>query len=166
MALSGVDRWKSALAPLNEGELVRGLTMASPSAFLISTSHSRVLVVSVSSGGGRISINVRVLDRALGWAGSVWSAVFGGKAADPKAGILALTVSAPGRNGEKLAYAVTDKNVQVWRIPGLDDGVERLAVEQDLFAGVLEGLKGGTVGNEEWAINEGKVEIVEVKVTP
>ncbi|KAI5479591.1 nuclear pore complex protein Nup133 [Pseudohyphozyma bogoriensis] len=164
MALSGVDRFKTVAANLQEGELVRGLVLASPTSYLVSTSQSRVLVISIASSGGRSTLSVRPFDRARGWAGSVWSAVFGGKGPDPRAGILALALSNASRDGERMGYAVTDKNVQVWRIPK-EEGGERLVVEQDLFAGVLEGIKGEKVGNEEWALNEGQVEIVDAKVS-
>lgn len=166
MALSGVDRWKSASAGLFDGELVRGLHQLSSTAYLISTSQARLLLISLSSVGGRVDLAVRPFERPHGWAGSVWSAVFGAKAADPRAGILALALSGPTVDGERIAYAVTEKNVQVWRLPARDDGGARLAIEQDLFAGVLEALLGEKVGNEEWAINEGKVEIVDAVVAP
>jgi nuclear pore complex protein Nup133 len=166
MALSGVDRFKPASANLHEGELVRGLKLLSPTSYLVSTSQSRVLLVGISSVGGRVEVSVRPLERAVGWAGSVWSAVFGARTADPRAGILAMALLAPGSAGEgtSLAYAVTEKNVQVWELPARDDGGERLLVEQDLFAGVLEALAGEKVGNEEWAMNSGKVEVVDALV--
>lgn len=165
MALSGVDRWKSASAGIVDGELVRGLTMITPSSYLVSTSQSRLLSIAITSTGGRAELSVRPYERALGWAGSVWSAVFGSKAADPRAGILAVAVSEAMVDEERVLYAFTEKSVQVWRIPAREEGGERLAVEQDLFAGVLEALAGEKVGNEEWAQNLGNVEVVDAKLT-
>lgn len=167
MALSGVDRFKTAVAPLHEGELVRGLERVSSSSFLLSTSQSRVLLIAITSVGGRIDLSVRALERSVGWAGSVWSAVFGARAADPRAGILALALGAPNaQDGKRVAYALDEKTVQVWELPARDDGSERLAIEQDVFAGILEALSGEAVGNEEWAMNHGKVEIVDAVVAP
>ena len=141
--------------------------MHSPTSFLLTTSHSRVLQISLNSIGGKTELGVRAFDRAVGWAGSVWN-FFGGKGADPRAGILALALSSPSsKEGERIAYAVLDRNVQVWRLPGRDDvGGERLFVEQDVFAGVLEAVAGKGLGNEAWAINAGKVEILDALVTP
>lgn len=168
MALSGVERFKAFTAPLNEGELVRGLKMLSPTSYLASTSHSRVLLISASSVGGRANVAVRALDRSVGWAGSMWTAVFGGQKADPSAGIRALAVaeSNAAGDGRTLAYAVTDKSVQVWDLPWLGDGGERLAVEQDIFASVLESISGEKVTNEDWALNKAQVEIIDAAIVP
>jgi nuclear pore complex protein Nup133 len=168
MALSGVERFKALNAPLSEDELVRGLKMLSPTSYLVSTSQARLILVTISSVGGRVAVNARPLERAVGWAGSVWSAVFGGRQADPRAGVLALALSPANSAGEgkSWAYALTEKDVQVWEMPSRDDGGERLAVEQDVFAGVLEALSGEKVTNEDWAMNNGKVEIVDALVVP
>lgn len=166
MALTGANRWKAGDAELADGELVRGITIHSPTSFLLTTSHSRLLQISLTSIGGKTELGVRAFDRAVGWAGSVWN-FFGGKGADPRrAGILALALSSSSKEGERVAYAVSDRNAQVWRLPGRDDvGGERLFVEQDIFAGVLEAVSGQKLGNEAWAINEGKVEIADAQVT-
>lgn len=166
MALSGVNRWKSVDATLLEGELIRGITLHSSSSYLLATSLSRILLVTLSSIGGKTELGVRAFDRAVGWAGSVWN-FFGGKgAADPRAGILALAISSPtSHDGERIAYAISDRNAQVWRLPGRDDaGGERLFIEQDIFAAILEAIHGEKLGNEAWAINEGKVEILDAQV--
>ena len=167
MALTGANRWKAGDAELVDGELVRGITMHSPTSFLLTTSHSRLLQISLTSIGGKTELGVRAFDRAVGWAGSVWN-FFGGKGADPRrAGILALALSPSSKEGERIAYAVSDRNAQVWRLPGRDDvGGERLCVEQDIFAGVLEAVSGMKAGNEAWAVNEGKVEILDAQVAP
>ncbi|GAA5863802.1 hypothetical protein JCM1840_005771 [Sporobolomyces johnsonii] len=166
MALSGVDRFKSAFATLNEGELIRDLKLLSPTAYLFSTSQSRIFVVNINSIGGRVEVEVRPLERAVGWAGSIWSSVFGTKTIDPRAGILALALSqSVSIEGERTVYAVMEKSVQVWQVPSRGAGGERLVGEQDIFAGVLEALAGEKVGNEQWAMNEGKVEIVDAAVT-
>lgn len=168
MALSGVERFKTLTVPLNEGELVRGLKMLSPTSYLVSTSQARLILVGITSVGGRVDLSARSLERAVGWAGSVWSAVFGGRQADPRAGILALALAPANSAGEgkSWVYAVTEKNVQVWELPSRDDGGDRLAVEQDIFAAVLEALSGEKVGNEEWAMNANQVEIVDALVVP
>ncbi|GAA6004642.1 hypothetical protein JCM10207_000965 [Rhodosporidiobolus poonsookiae] len=171
LSLSGVDRFKSARAPLQDGELIRALHPVAPATYLASTSHARVLAVCIASVGGRAELAVRPLERQVGWAGSVWSAVFGsGKTVDPRAGILALAVAPPksaGAETERTVYAVMEKTVQVWSVPtrGAESGGERLVVEQDLFHGVLEALAGEKVGNEQWALNQGEVEVVDAAVT-
>ena len=169
LALSGVDRWKDAGREnaLVDGELVRALEALSPTSYLISTSHARVLLLSIKSIGGRKEISVRPFDRAQGWRGSIWSTVFGAKALDPKAGIRALAVSKPQATveEERTVYAVTEKSVQVWRIPARDEAGERLAVEHDLLTPVLEALKGDKVGYEELVDNVAEVEIIDVKVS-
>ncbi|KAJ8295400.1 Nucleoporin nup132 [Rhodotorula toruloides] len=166
LSLSGVDRFKSASCPLNEGELVKDLKLVSPTTYLLSTTQSRLFAINIISHAGRADLSVRPLERSLGWAGSVWSAVFGSKTVDPRAGILALALSQPQPNeAERTVYAVMEKNVQVWKVPVRSEGGERLLVEQDIFAGVLEALAGEKIGNEQWALNEGKVEIVDAAVT-
>ncbi|KDE03357.1 hypothetical protein MVLG_06163 [Microbotryum lychnidis-dioicae p1A1 Lamole] len=169
MALSGVERYLGASLSLTEGELVRGLTTLSPTSYVVSTSRSRVLLIALTSVGGRVDVNVRPLERSVGWAGSVWSAVFGGKnAADPTAGILSVAVSpvpSTPDGGKYLIYAVTDTNVHVWDVPLRDDGSERLIVEQDVLAGILEALEGAKVGNEAWATNEQRATILDTAVT-
>ncbi|GAA5989361.1 hypothetical protein JCM10908_001278 [Rhodotorula pacifica] len=165
-SLSGVDRYKSASAPLHEGELVRDLVLLSPTTYLLSTSQARIIAINIVPMAGRADLSVRVLERSLGWAGSVWSAVFGSKAIDPRAGILALAASQPKEGeGERTVYAVMEKDLQVWKVPVRGTGGERLVVEMDLFAGVLEALAGEKVGNEQWALNEGQVEVVDAAVT-
>lgn len=166
MALSGVDRWRGGETKLEEGELIRGVTMAAPASFLLSTTHSRLLLVTIVSSGGKMDLSVRPFDRQMGWAGSVWS-FFGGKGSDPRSGILSIVVSsgASGESGEAVAYAVADRTVQVWKLPSRDDaGGERLLVEQDIFGGVLEGLMGSKPTNEVWALNEAKVEILDANL--
>ncbi|BGP60123.1 hypothetical protein NBRC10512v2_001431 [Rhodotorula toruloides] len=166
LSLSGVDRFKSASCPLNEGELVKDLKLVSPTTYLLSTTQSRLFAINIISHAGRADLSVRPLERSLGWAGSVWSAVFGSKTVDPRAGILALALSQPQPNeAERTVYAVMEKNVQVWKVPVRSEGGERLLVEQDIFAGVLEALAGEKIGNEQRALNEGKVEIVDAAVT-
>lgn len=112
-----------------------------------------------------MEVALRPFDRAVGWAGSVWK-FLGGKASDPRSGILAIAISsASSVGGESIAYAVADRTVQVWKLPGRDDeGGERMLIEQDLFAGVLEGLMGQKPTNEIWALNEAKVEILDAQV--
>lgn len=166
MSLSGVERFKALQAPLHEGELVRDLKMLSPTSYIASTSQARLILVGITSAGGRVAVNARALERAIGWAGSVWSAVFGGsKQADPRAGVLALALS-PSNEGKRFAYALTEKDLQKWELPTRDDGGERLVVEQDVFMAILEGLSGSKVGHEAWAMNEGKVEIIDAVVVP
>ncbi|KAJ8295377.1 hypothetical protein OF846_001616 [Rhodotorula toruloides] len=166
LSLSGVDRFKSASCPLNEGELVKDFKLVSPTTYLLSTTQSRLFAINIISHAGRADLSVRPLERSLGWAGSVWSAVFGSKTVDPRAGILALALSQPQPNeAERTVYAVMEKNVQVWKVPVRSEGGERLLVEQDIFAGVLEALAGEKIGNEQRALNEGKVEIVDAAVT-
>ena len=166
MALSGVDRWRPANANLLEGELVRNITLLSPTSYLLSTSQARLLTINLTSIGGKTDVSVRPFDRSVGWAGSVWSVVFGSKTTDPRAGILALALSSSNSDGERIGYAVTEKDVQVWKLLNRGEGGERLLVEQDLFKGVLEGLAGGagSVSNEDWALNEVKVEILDAVV--
>lgn len=112
-----------------------------------------------------MELALRPFDRPVGWAGSVWK-FLGGKASDPRRGILAIAVSsAVSSEGDSIAYAVADRAVQVWRLPGRDDeGGERLLVEQDLFAGILEALMGQKATNEVWALNEAKVEVHDAQV--
>ncbi|KAK4705783.1 hypothetical protein P7C70_g405, partial [Phenoliferia sp. Uapishka_3] len=168
MALSGVDRWKTAFIGLQEGELVKGLTMLTPTSYLVSTSQSRLLAISITSVGGKTEVKARPYDRAVGWAGSVWSAVFGTKTSDPRAGILALAVSdvTSSGEGERIAYAVTESEVQVWRIPAREEGGERLVVEQDLLTGILQALQSDEAEVEDLANNVNRVEIRDAKVTP
>lgn len=168
MALSGVERFKATTAPLIEGELARGLKMLSPTSYLIGTSQSRVLLATLSLAGGRASVAIRILDRSVGWAGSVWTAVFGGQKTDPSAGIRALAVSEPNAagDGRTLAYAVTDKTVQVWDLPWLGDGNERLAAAQDVFSSVLEAIGGQNITNEDWALNKSQAEVLDAAVVP
>lgn len=168
MALTGVDRFKAVNMGLNDGELVRGLEMLSPSSYIAFTSHSRLVNVSVSSVGGRATLSVRVLERSSGWASSVWTSVFGGRAPDPQAGIRALALSPVNSAGagRSFAYALSDKNVQVWDLPTRGDGGERLVAECDVFLAVLEGLNGEQLSNEDWAINSGNVEILHAAVVP
>ncbi|GAA5885246.1 hypothetical protein JCM6882_009536 [Rhodosporidiobolus microsporus] len=171
LALSGVDRFKTAFLDLHDGELVRDLRLLSPSTYLVSTSQARVFLVSIVSVGGRADLAARPLERQVGWAGSLFSAVFGGgKAVDPRAGILALAFSPPtSSTGEKdrAVYAVMEKGVQVWTVPsrGGENGGERLVVEQDIFHGLLEALAGEKVGNDQWALNGGQVEVLDAAVT-
>ncbi|KWU46470.1 methyltransferase type 11 [Rhodotorula sp. JG-1b] len=170
LSLSGVDRFKSASAPLNPGELVRDLVLLAPTTYLLSTSQARIIAINIVPMAGRADLSVRVLERALGWAGSVWSAVFGAKAVDPRAGILALAASQPKEEGtqgegERTVYAVMEKDLQVWKVPVRGTGGEHLVVELDLFAGVLGALAGEKVGNEQWALNEGQVQVVDAAVT-
>lgn len=170
LALSGVDRFKTAFLDLAKGELVREMVLLSPTTYLLSTSRARIFAVSITSNGGRAELTARTLERQVGWAGTLFSAVFGsGKAVDPRAGILALAVSPPkGGEKERTVFAVMEKTVQVWGVPsrGGEHGGERLVVEQDIFHGLLEALaaEGEKIGNEQWAINEGKVEVVDAAV--
>ncbi|BGP37735.1 hypothetical protein JCM10449v2_001657 [Rhodotorula kratochvilovae] len=168
LSLAGADRFKSLSLALAEGELVRDLVLLSPTTYLASTSQSRIFALSIVSHGGRATLAARMLERAVGWAGSVWSAVFGSKAVDPRAGILALAVSPPAAGaaeGERTVYAVQEKSAQVWKVPARAEGGERLVAEQDVFHAVLEAIAGEKVGNEQWAMNEGRVEIVDAAVT-
>lgn len=107
-----------------------------------------------------------MLEKSVGWASSIFSSVFGGKALDPRAGILALAISpSTSSNGEKQVFAVLEKTAQVWNVSSTGSGERLVGAEVDIFAGVLEALEGRKVGNEQWAINEGKVEIVDAGVT-
>ncbi|GAA5848319.1 hypothetical protein JCM8547_004477 [Rhodosporidiobolus lusitaniae] len=181
LALSGVDRFKSSALNLSSSvsgetqELVREMTMLSPSTYLLSTSRARVFVVSIVSTSGRTELVARPLERQVGWAGSLFSAVFGsgGKAIDPRAGILALAVAPPSSSStatekDRLVYAVQEKSVQIWAVPsrGGEHGGERLLGEQDIFHALLSALasEGEKVGNEHWAMNEGQVEVLDAKV--
>jgi nuclear pore complex protein Nup133 len=131
LSLSGVDRFKSASCPLNEGELVKDLKLVSPTTYLLSTTQSRLFAINIISHAGRADLSVRHLERSLGWAGSVWSAVFGSKTVNPRAGILALALSQLKPNeAERTVYAVEEKNVQVWKIPVRSEGGERPLLEQ------------------------------------
>lgn len=170
LSLAGADRFKALSLPVAEGELVRSLVLLSPTTYLASTSQSRIFALSVVSQGGRATLSARTLERAVGWAGSVWSAVFGTKAVDPRAGILALALAPPapapgGAEGERRVFAVQEKSAQVWEVPARGEGGERLVAEQDVFHAVLEAIAGEKVGNEQWAMNEGRVEIVDAAVT-
>ncbi|BGP13786.1 hypothetical protein JCM10213v2_001724 [Rhodosporidiobolus nylandii] len=173
LALSGVDRYRPAYLPLSQDEIVRDLRLVSPTTYLASTSQARVFAISIVSTGGRADLSVRPLERQTGWAGSIFSAVFGGgRAVDPRAGILALAVAPPTSAAEKerRVYAVMEKSVQVWALPSrsLESGGERLVVEQDIFHSILVALageEGGRVGNEQWALNSGKVEVLDAAVS-
>lgn len=166
MALSGVERWKGVETRLDEGELIRGITLHSSTSFLLSTTQSRIFVVAIASVGGRMEIKIRPFDRAVGWAGSVWN-FFGGKGSDPRKGILAIALTSSPSSDEregKIAFAVADRLVQVWKLSGRDDeGGEKLLIEQDLFAGILEALTGAKPTNEMWALNELKAEILDAQ---
>lgn len=166
MALNRAAGWKAADAGLAEGELVRGIQLLTPTSYLISTSRSRIIVITISAIGGRVELGVRPFERAVGWAGSFLSSIFRSKTTEPRAGILALALTKPLADGERIAYAVAEKSVQVWKLQSTDEGEERLLIEQDVFAAVLEGLAGNKVGNEEWALNEGRVEILDAIVAP
>ncbi|GAA5843798.1 hypothetical protein JCM9279_000149 [Rhodotorula babjevae] len=176
LSLAGADRFKSVSLALAEGELVRHVALVSPTTYLAATSQSRVFALSIVSQGGRATLAARPLERAVGWAGSVWSAVFGTKAVDPRAGILALAVAQPvsagatgaaagGGDGVRRVYAVQEKSAQVWDVPLRGEGGERLVAEHDVFHAVLEAIAGEKVGNEQWAMNEGRVEVVDAAVT-
>ncbi|GAA5922516.1 hypothetical protein JCM3775_005758 [Rhodotorula graminis] len=175
LSLAGADRFKSVSLALAEGELVRHVALVSPTTYLAATSQSRVFALSVASQGGRATLAARPFERAVGWAGSVWSAVFGTKTVDPRAGILALAVAQPASSaigpgagaadGARRVYAVQEKSAQVWDVPPRGEGGERLVAEHDVFHAVLEAIAGEKVGNEQWAMNEGKVEIVDAAVT-
>ncbi|GAA5890992.1 hypothetical protein JCM8208_003123 [Rhodotorula glutinis] len=172
LSLAGADRFKSVSLALAEGELVRHVALVSPTTYLAATSQSRVFALSIVSQGGRATLAARPLERAVGWAGSVWSAVFGTKTVDPRVGILALAVAQPvsgagggAGDGARRVYAVQEKSAQVWDVPVRGEGGERLVAEHDVFHAVLEAIAGEKVGNEQWAMNEGKVEIVDAAVT-
>lgn len=108
-----------------------------------------------------------MLEKSVGWASSIFSSVFGAKALDPRAGILSLAISqgAKSGGGEKQVFAVLEKTAQVWNVSSTGSGERLIGSELDIFAGILEALEGRKVGNEQWAINEGKVEIVDAGVT-
>ena len=146
--------------------MIRSLQLLSPTSYLASTSSSRIFVVTINSISGRTELGTRVLEKSVGWASSIFSSVFGGKALDPRAGILALAISpSTSSNGEKQVFAVLEKTAQVWNVSSTGSGERLVGAEVDIFAGVLEALEGRKVGNEQWAINEGKVEIVDAGVT-
>ncbi|KAM0792359.1 hypothetical protein ACM66B_005039 [Microbotryomycetes sp. NB124-2] len=171
MALSGVNRFKRASTPLNDGEIVRGIEKVSASLFVVYTSQARLFGISVSTTSGRTSVNVRLLDRSVGWASSVWSSVFGGRTTDPRAGVRCVALSVPASTssssfGTATAYALSEKTAQVWSLPTRGEGGERLLAEMDLFAAVLQGVVGEPVGNEQWAINSSNVEILDAKALP
>jgi len=114
------------------------------------------------------------LEKSVGWASSILSSVFGGGSSskdsiNPKAGILSLAISREGQpgigGGEKQVFAVMEKTAQVWNVSSTGSGERLVGAEVDIFAGILEALEGRKVGNEQWAINEGKVEIVDSGVT-
>jgi len=168
-ALSGA-RWSSSQAPLLESELVRALHPLSGTSYLAPTSAGRLLVVSLEPTGTKgVEIIARVAERPTGWGGAVWSAVFGaGKgAADPRGGVIALALSAAG-GAERLAYVLTEKEVQVWRFPVQGNGGERVVVEHDLFGALLQGITGSETktSNEDWAINAPRMEVVDAVVAP
>ncbi|GAA5844336.1 hypothetical protein JCM5353_008463 [Sporobolomyces roseus] len=166
LSLSGVERFKSTSLPLQESEMIRSLQLLSPTSYLASTSSSRIFVVTINSISGRTELSTRVLEKSVGWASSIFSSVFGAKALDPRAGILALAISPTvTSNGEKQVFAVLEKTAQVWNVSSTGSGERLVGAEVDIFAGVLEALEGRKVGNEQWAINEGKVEIVDAGVT-
>ncbi|KAK4053848.1 hypothetical protein OIV83_001504 [Microbotryomycetes sp. JL201] len=170
MALSGVNRFKRADAGLNDGELVRGLEKVSPSLFVVYTSQARLFSISVSTVSGRTNVLIRVCDRSVGWASSVWTSVFGTKSADPRAGVrcvaLSTSSSAASTFGTATAYALSEKTAQVWSLPTRGDGGERLIADVDLFVAVLQGVFGEAVGNEEWAMNSSNVQILDAKALP
>ncbi|GAA6061596.1 hypothetical protein JCM10212_000904 [Sporobolomyces blumeae] len=196
MSLSGVERYKSTTLALDSSatssagiELVRSLVALSPTAYLVSTSHARMFVVTIASVAGRTEINSRALEKSSGgWASSILSSVFGsgggggghGRPVNPRAGILALAVSpssvagqgqtvsgggAGGVPGEKQVFAVMEKTCHVWNVSSTGSGERLVGSDVDLFAAILEAIEGRKVGNEQWAMNEGKVEIVDAKVT-
>lgn len=187
LALSGVDRYKSAILPgfdLHQSpttELVRSLHLLSPTCYLATTSasNSKIYIITISNLGGRTELSTRVLEKSVGWASSILSSVFGGSAGiggggssgsiNPKAGILSLAISQEdprgGGGGEKQVFAVMEKTAQVWNVSSNGSGERLVGAEVDIFAGILEALEGRKVGNEQWAINEGKVEILDSGVT-
>ncbi|GAA5931821.1 Nup133p [Sporobolomyces koalae] len=174
LSLSGVDRYKAATLPLHESELIRSLDLLSPTSYLASTSTSRIFIITINSISGRTEVTARVLEKSVGWASSIFSSVFGARSLDPRAGILSLAISQPragGKNdsaaaaGEKQVFAVMEKTAQVWSVSSAGTGERLVGPDVDIFAGILEALEGRKVGNEQWAMNEGKVEIVDSGVT-
>ncbi|GAA5905117.1 Nup133p [Sporobolomyces salmoneus] len=177
LSLSGVDRFKSSLLPSLDPsgqEVVRTLQSLSPTCYLATTtSTSKIYVITINSVGGRVELNTRVLEKNVGWASSILSSVFGGSGGsshhsregiNPKAGVLSLAISRDGQ--DRQVFAVMEKTAQVWNVASNGAGERLVSGEVDVFAGVLEALEGKKVGNEQWAINEGKVEIVDSGVTP
>ncbi|GAA5966313.1 hypothetical protein JCM3765_005253 [Sporobolomyces pararoseus] len=180
LSLSGVDRYKSALLPGFESqshELVRSLQLLSPTCYLAtSTSNSKIYIVTINNLGGRTELSTRVLEKSVGWASSILSSVFGGSGGgrsstsrgtiNSRAGILSLAISQQDAvGGEKQVFAVMEKTAQVWNVSSGGSGERLVGAEVDIFAGILEALEGRKVGNEQWAINEGKVEIIDSGVT-
>lgn len=189
LSLSGVDRYRSAtLAGFESSggglEVVRSLQALSPTCFLATTtSATRFYVITVNSVAGRTELGTRVVEKNVGWASSILSSVFGGSTTTSSAassafsrtgggagGILSLAVSHASRGGgggagEERVYAVLDKTAHAWNVSTNGAGERLVGSEIDVFAGVLEALEGRKVGNEQWAMNEGRVEIVDAGVT-
>lgn len=148
--------------------------MLSPSCYLATTNsqNEKVYITTINQVGGRSELSTRVLEKNVGWASSIFSSVFGGAGGkglvNPRAGILSLAVSQEslgGGGGEKQVFAVMEKTAQVWNVSSTGAGERLVGGEVDIFAGILEALEGRKVGNEQWAINEGKVEVLDSGVT-
>ncbi|GAA6016956.1 hypothetical protein JCM11491_006924 [Sporobolomyces phaffii] len=180
LSLSGVDRYKSCSLPgvsPGSNELARSLQLLSPTCYLATTtSESKIFIITVSTVGGRTELNTRVLEKNAGWASSILSSVFGGghggagsasrTIANPRAGILSLAIANDEvQSGETRVFAVMEKTAQAWSVSSSGSGERLVGADIDIFAGILEALEGRKVGNEQWAINEGKVEIVDAGVT-
>ncbi|KAJ8295370.1 Nucleoporin nup132 [Rhodotorula toruloides] len=167
LSSSGIEHFKSASCPSKQGELVKDLKLVSSTIYLLSTIQSRLFALKLIYHA-RADASVRHLECSLGGAGFVWSAIFSSESVKPRVGILALALSQLKPNEvERTVYAATEENRGVWKVPVRSEGGEHLLVEQGIFAGVLEALAGEKVGNEQWALNEGKVEIVDAaKRTP
>ena len=142
---------------LAKGELVRGLEPVDRECFVAFTSHARLVQLDLSTVGARACVSVAIRERPAGW---IWG-LFGGagsKAADPRAGTVALALSRAFtpqqqqqqqhplglREDERLACAVSNDNdgaasVQLWRLGGQSTGATFVA-EHDAHALLVQSL--------------------------
>lgn len=175
LSFSGVERFKSAQAAVNDGELIRSLVQYNPSTFLLATSHARIFAVILQPSGGKVSVNIQALETTKGWGGTVgsavWSAVFGSRSADPRAGIIALALQPAGQRDSEgsLVYAVTDTTVQVWKLSTAPNTFsERSVAELDHLGLVLTALgfkgEGSPVKTNNAVLHQAQCDVVDATV--
>ncbi|MBW0480464.1 hypothetical protein O181_020179 [Austropuccinia psidii MF-1] len=147
LALSGVDKYTSIQVQLHDTELVRCLQPLTwcPGSFVLATSHSRLFKLSISAGiSGQPTVISSLMSRSNTWGTKLSSLIRWGQNYDPKAGIVALTVSPCFQNNDSnggseiWALEVTGALFR-WNLD-LNGGGDRFIWEKELAPLILENL--------------------------
>ncbi|KAG0146483.1 hypothetical protein CROQUDRAFT_671107 [Cronartium quercuum f. sp. fusiforme G11] len=147
LALSGVDKYATVQVQLHDSELVRCLQpfLSSPGSFVLATSHSRLLRVSVSAGAaGRPTVICSIMSRSQTWGNKISTLMRWGQTYDPKAGITAVAVG-PALDGDATImggeiWALESKgSIQRWKME-YGGGGERFLSDQEIRPIILESL--------------------------